>query len=414
MNTMQDVLAYILALMLGATAPQASVAPGATTNAPTTAPAQTAIVTIAPSPTAQVVVATATPQPTATPKPSVAPEPTATAKSTATPKPTQTPKPTATPKPTPTPVPTPIVEGIERVLWRGLEGKDVKLMQERLIELGYMEGPAVLRFGAKTEAGVRQFQKDQNLTVDGVAGAETLLRMFSDEVIFAPAEQAEALAATATPAPTAAAQATGTPKSTATPQATATPEAPPTAEQATPSVADDTALEVTLPPPETATQTPVPGPAPITLFPNMPVTLEGQMAVIPVGQDSAGQWMLPLPALAGALGLACERNENAYKMTRLDADGKKLKEYVVGWLPTADGQPGAIMVLNDTEAVVPDTPMKIILFNDTLFVPTEFVRLVFGFAVQIDEGGIHLNTPTPVPAPTDVPTEPPTTELPPA
>ena len=58
---------------------------------------------------------------------------------------------------------------------RGSRGSDVKTLQQKLISMGYDLGAAGADgiFGPKTEAAVRQFQKDQGLAVDGIAGPNT-------------------------------------------------------------------------------------------------------------------------------------------------------------------------------------------------------------------------------------------------
>ena len=64
-----------------------------------------------------------------------------------------------------------------RSLSVGMTGNDVYAMQERLIELRYLNGVADGVFGAETEAALIAFQKNNNLTADGVAGASTLKKM---------------------------------------------------------------------------------------------------------------------------------------------------------------------------------------------------------------------------------------------
>lgn len=58
---------------------------------------------------------------------------------------------------------------------RGAKGNITRLMQQRLISLGYGCGDkgADGDFGSKTEAAVRAFQSDRGLTVDGVVGQNT-------------------------------------------------------------------------------------------------------------------------------------------------------------------------------------------------------------------------------------------------
>ena len=60
------------------------------------------------------------------------------------------------------------------VLKVGSKGNDVKSLQQKLIELGYLSGSADGVYGNKTAAAVRAYQKAQKLTADGVAGSKTL------------------------------------------------------------------------------------------------------------------------------------------------------------------------------------------------------------------------------------------------
>ena len=58
-------------------------------------------------------------------------------------------------------------------LRRGSKGADVTKLQTFLNSQGYDCGTADGIFGAKTEAAVRNFQRDHSLTVDGIAGRMT-------------------------------------------------------------------------------------------------------------------------------------------------------------------------------------------------------------------------------------------------
>jgi len=60
------------------------------------------------------------------------------------------------------------------ILKVGSRGTDVKEMQERLIHLGYLDGKADGIFGEMTKKAVINFQKDHQLTPDGIAGPKTL------------------------------------------------------------------------------------------------------------------------------------------------------------------------------------------------------------------------------------------------
>ncbi len=59
-------------------------------------------------------------------------------------------------------------------LRKGTSGSRVKIMQQALIDLKYLSGKADGKFGNQTLAAVLAFQKQQNLSQDGVAGKKTL------------------------------------------------------------------------------------------------------------------------------------------------------------------------------------------------------------------------------------------------
>ncbi len=59
------------------------------------------------------------------------------------------------------------------VLKLGMQGNAVKMLQERLAELGYEPGTADGIFGPKTDLAVRAFQSDHGLTSDGIVGQLT-------------------------------------------------------------------------------------------------------------------------------------------------------------------------------------------------------------------------------------------------
>ena len=86
------------------------------------------------------------------------------------------------------------------------DSSEVKAMQSRLIELGYLSGSADGDFGASTRAALVAFQKNAGLTADGIAGATTIKALNSSS---APKASASA-SATATAAPTSSTTATYT------------------------------------------------------------------------------------------------------------------------------------------------------------------------------------------------------------
>lgn len=93
-----------------------------------------------------------------------------------TPKPTA--KPTAKATATPRPTATPNTENA-RVLEIGKTGSDVRQVQNRLIELGYMSGKADGSYGEATAVAVAAFQGNNKLWEDGKAGPETQKALFS-------------------------------------------------------------------------------------------------------------------------------------------------------------------------------------------------------------------------------------------
>ena len=63
------------------------------------------------------------------------------------------------------------------VLDIGSRGENVRKVQERLIQWGYMTGSADGVYGAQTQAAVKQFQRKYGLTADGRVGPATAAKM---------------------------------------------------------------------------------------------------------------------------------------------------------------------------------------------------------------------------------------------
>ncbi len=99
---------------------------------------------------------------------------------------------TPAPTPIPTPVPTqaPTQTPAYTLLKKGSRGDAVVALQEKLIALGYLTGPADGKYGNDTVAAVKAFQRDYGLTADGDAGSSTQAALMQ-------------AAATPTPVPTA-------------------------------------------------------------------------------------------------------------------------------------------------------------------------------------------------------------------
>jgi len=144
-----------------------------------------------------------------------------------TPAPTDAPAAAAEAMPTPAPTQAPAITQEdaaaaqlgERILFRGMEGEDVKIVQRRLYELGYYLGDVDGVFGLKTRSAVYAFQRAHKLEkVDGKVGPQTISAMFSESAIVKPTP-------TPTPTPTPKPTPTPTPSPEPTPAATATPDA---------------------------------------------------------------------------------------------------------------------------------------------------------------------------------------------
>jgi cell wall-associated NlpC family hydrolase len=97
----------------------------------------------------------------------------------ATPQPTMTPAPTPTPEPVPTTAPE---TSVDLTLQYGDQNADVTVLQNRLMDLGYLDiDEATDYFGPATKYAIQLFQRQCGLPQDGVAGGETQLKLFSDD-----------------------------------------------------------------------------------------------------------------------------------------------------------------------------------------------------------------------------------------
>ena len=73
----------------------------------------------------------------------------------------------------------PVAAASTETLEMGSEGAEVRQLQQKLKDLGYLSGSADGKFGVATEAAVIAFQKNNNLTADGKAGTATLNKLYS-------------------------------------------------------------------------------------------------------------------------------------------------------------------------------------------------------------------------------------------
>lgn len=82
----------------------------------------------------------------------------------------------ATPSPTPVPTPTPLLFS------RGYEGPEVVQIQQRLMDLGYMDNDEpTQKYGPITKEAVELFQRSHELAIDGCVGQETYNLLMSDQ-----------------------------------------------------------------------------------------------------------------------------------------------------------------------------------------------------------------------------------------
>ena len=98
---------------------------------------------------------------------------------------TATPNPQAvvTPTPrieiTPTPAPQEPVQTSYKTLRKNDQGAEVIMLQQALVELGYLSGATDGIYGTGTMTAVKNFQKDHELDDDGIAGQQTLSLLYS-------------------------------------------------------------------------------------------------------------------------------------------------------------------------------------------------------------------------------------------
>lgn len=72
-----------------------------------------------------------------------------------------------------------VKDGVYKITNRGQE---VRLIQERLVELGYLESKSTTGyFGTVTQAAVKAFQNDSDLKPDGIVGRQTLQALYNEK-----------------------------------------------------------------------------------------------------------------------------------------------------------------------------------------------------------------------------------------
>lgn len=257
-----------------------------------------------------------------------------------------TPGPTAEPTPSPTPAITP--SGTYRTLKLNARGNQVKKVQERLIELGYLKDNADGVYGGKTRNAVMAFQKNNGLKADGAAGKETQLWLFdhpdakkADGTFVGPVATAtpavteaptptEAPAETEEPAPNEAPAETEEPAPTEVPAETEEPAPTETpAETDAPATTEPTAEpEVTAEPELTEAPTEAPAEPTAVPEPEGPITTEAPEELIESVELDETEADQPLP-LEGNVAL----NANGDPLSWIDVeDGTNVRKTPRLWM----------------------------------------------------------------------------------
>ena len=75
------------------------------------------------------------------------------------------------------------------ILTVGAKGEEVTKLQQRLKDLGYLDGKVDGQYGGGTKRAVIAFQRRNGLTTDGVAGQETQSKLYAEDAKAAPGEE---------------------------------------------------------------------------------------------------------------------------------------------------------------------------------------------------------------------------------
>ena len=94
------------------------------------------------------------------------------------------------------PTPAPTVAYVKQLKY-GVTGKTVKTLQQRLVDLGFYEGPVSGNYLGHTRNAVKAFQEHNALEIDGIVGEDTWNAIFNDPDVALPGDPPKA-----TPEPT--------------------------------------------------------------------------------------------------------------------------------------------------------------------------------------------------------------------
>lgn len=196
-----------------------------------------------------------------------------------------------------------------RILWRGMEGADVALMQRRLYQLGYYLGDIDGIFGLGTSRAVYAFQRAHKLTkIDGKVGPATMEMMFAENAIINP---------TPTPSPTPTPKPTPTP--TPTPVPTPVPTGVPDAAKA-PFALEETALYI-----------------------------DGMERTLMLGKTQTGEWLYPLCGVMGYMGYEYTTAAGSWQLRSIvdESEIALMTDGSDGEQPGAMGSAGGVLFLAD-------------------------------------------------------------------
>lgn len=302
---------------------------------------------------------------------------------TASPVPFQTAAPTATPTATPVPAPTMTPNKKYSKVAFGDSGTQVRKLQNRLIELGYMPaGSADSKYGYQTYNAVKEFQRLNGLEVDGVAGPITLTYLYeSPNVVRDGVAPTEVPTAT----PTVALPVLATPSATSSQQVAAITAAPaqavtaaPTAEPTAEPTAAPTAAPTATPAPEITLE--VAHPAEIyaledawlisgndgkTIYYNAVVNGKTQKVKPNLWQNDFGAVVMALPQVTEALN---------WKLT---GSGSNYTLKACGYTLTIRFQDNGLMVMQDNEPIF-IAEEDLMLHKGTIFISEGFLRMALG------------------------------------
>lgn len=303
----------------------------------------------------------------------------------ATPVPTayvQPPTPTPIPTPTPTPVPTINItpNPAYKTLTVGDRGDQVRALQEKLAEYGYLTGDIDGAYGNQTRQAVEKFQYQHGLSVDGIAGRHTLTVLFeSDEVRLSPD-----VTPSPTPRPTSQLTVAITPEPTQTPAPTPTPSPTPTPMPTFVPVETVKAADPTATPKPTATPRPTATPVPpMMVLEGYSIELEWTETPIdaPVCVVE-NRLYLPLVKVLEAAEILVIEASSVETDELAFAIGENL--FRIAYTENQQGEPVHLEAYRNTEPQIL-TGRDIRRLDDVLYLPVQCIEQLTGIAAWVDE-----------------------------